>query len=133
MASSASQQPIVPLLGVLQLIIDGSHLGVLELQCLARCSKACSSAATTALANCAASLLLSAVKQAAATEQTDRVSTWAEFRAVMLLLHGERRQQMTAILALPTAAPHFLRISNVPLVVATQLLKAGLRFSLQQL
>jgi hypothetical protein len=133
MAPSASQQPIVPLLDVLELVLDGSDLGVLELQCLARCSKACSSAATAALANCAASLLLSAVKQAAATEQEGCLPTRKEVRAVRLLLQKACRKQTCAFLAVPTAAPHFLRISNVPKVVASQLLKAGLRFSLQQL
>jgi hypothetical protein len=129
----AAQQASMPLLVVLESIIEKGNLGVLDLQCLGRCSKACSSAAAAALANCAASLLPAAVKQAAATEQASNLPTRKEVRAVRLLLRKESRKPASAFLSLPTAAPLFLSISNVPKVVATKLLKAGLRFSFVQL
>jgi hypothetical protein len=129
----AAQQRSVPLLVVLELVIDGSDLGVLELSCLARCSKAYSSAATAAVANCAASLLPSAVKQAAATEQEGNSPTRKEVRAVRLLLLPGSRKHVSAFLAQPTAAPVFLSVSNVPRIVAIDLLKSGLRFNITQL
>jgi hypothetical protein len=90
-------------------------------------------AVAAALTNCAASLLPSAVKHAAVTQQKGFLPTRKEVRAVQLLLQKACRKQTRAFMALPTAAPHFLCISNMPKVVASQLLKAGLRFSLQQL
>jgi hypothetical protein len=73
-----------------------------------------------------------AVKQAAATEHAGNFPTRKEVRAVQLLLHTDSSKHASAFLALPTAAPLFVSISNVPKAVATKLLKAGLRFSFGQ-
>jgi hypothetical protein len=115
------------------LVLDGSDLGVLGLQRLARCSKACNSAVAELLLSRAASLLPSAVKEAAATEQADSNPTRKEVRVVRLLLFKASRMYTSTSLAAPTAAAQFLSISKMAKVVATELIKAGLRFSFEQL
>jgi hypothetical protein len=126
------QQHDAPLLELLELLVENNSLDVLSLLCLGSCSKACRSAAASLLVNGAHFLLPNTVKLAA-KKAAYRYSYSEHVQAVTWLLQGAASARVFGtFLAAPGAAAQYL-ITKMPLELAEQLLKAGLRFSYDQL
>jgi hypothetical protein len=134
-SAEAQQDHTEGLLDIEELLVDEGALDLQGLLCLGRCSKACSSATAALLHKCAFALLTTAVKQTTDFQGNDNNDCKLQStKAVTKLLQrgADKRVDLSRFTA-PTAAAHFVSISNVPQQVAKELLQAGLRFSFEQI
>jgi hypothetical protein len=131
LALGLQEQHKMNLLDLLELLVDQSSLDVLGLVCLCACSRASKSATTALLAQRAVFLLPSTVMQAA--EAASLSNRCKRVAAMQLLLDGAASRQVSAYLSTPAAAAQYIRVRNMPLVVAKALLAAGMQLSFDRL